>query len=233
MDNSNYKLIFFGCSFTAMETSLTGHMFNNFRNIISEKLTCSSLNISKDGKSNEQIIDDIYNSNKFNRDEDTIFIIQFTFNNRLGMYFDLEDRFISMCKRENPDNPMDKIKIDFYTDWLKYFYSRQTRIKEFKKQVDLLCAWLKLENIKFICFGMDNDMDSEYFESSFYERNNFLNFENTHSLYGYASLNKLRISDDSKYSLFGEARDWHLNKEGHIYLANKISENLNNKNWVI
>jgi hypothetical protein len=227
----NPHLYFFGCSFTSMETSLTGHMFNNFRNIISEKLTCSSLNYAISGNSNEQIIDDIYNSNISNRDEGTIFIIQFSFNDRLGMYFDLQNRFESMCKRENPDNPIDKIKIDFYNDWLKYFYSKQTRIKEFKKQVDFVCTWLKSKNIKFICFGMDEDIDSRYFEPSFYERNNFIKFDNTYSLYGHMCLNKLRISDDSKYCLLGEPRDWHLNNEGHNYLANKILENLSNNQW--
>ena len=228
---NNYRLHFFGCSFTYMETSDTGHIFNNFRKIISEKIMISSINHSNNGKSNEQIIDDIYNTIQHNNNTDDVFIIQFTFNNRLGMYFDLENEFVSMCKREDAEFPSQKILIDFYNDWLKYFYSRQTRIKEFKKQVDFVCTWLKSKNIKFICFGMDEAMDSEYFTDSFYERNNFIKFENTYSLFGYVSLNKLRISDDSKYCLLGKSQDWHLNNKGHNYLANKILENLNNNNW--
>ena len=209
---SNYNLHFFGCSFTNIETSNTGHIFNNFRNVISQKTGYPCKNYSKNGKSNEHIIDDVYNSNLFHLETYDIHIIQFSFNDRIGMYFDLDNRFTSICKRENPENPTEKILIDFYNDWLTYFYSRQTRIKEFKKQVDF--------------FGMDDDMDSEYFEDSFYERNNFIKFENTYSLYGYARMNKLRISDNPEYDIDKLSLDFHLNNEGHQYLANKILEKL-------
>lgn len=223
---SNYNLHFFGCSFTNIETSNTGHIFNNFRNVISQKTGYPCKNYSKNGKSNEHIIDDVYNSNLFHLETYDIHIIQFSFNDRIGMYFDLDNKFISICKRENPENPTEKILIDFYNDWLTYFYSRQTRIKEFKKQVDFVCTWLKSQNAKFICFGMDDDMDSEYFEDSFYERNNFIKFENTYSLYGYARMNKLRISDNPEYDIDKLPLDFHLNNEGHQYLANKILEKL-------
>ena len=223
---SNYNLHFFGISFTNIETSNTGHIFNNFRNVISQKTGYPCKNYSKNGKSNEHIIDDVYNSNLFHLETYDIHIIQFSFNDRIGMYFDLDNRFTSICKRENPENPTEKILIDFYNDWLTYFYSRQTRIKEFKKQVDFVCTWLKSQNAKFICFGMDDDMDSEYLEDSFYERNNFIKFENTYSLYGYARMNKLRISDNPEYDIDKLPLDFHLNNEGHQYLANKILEKL-------
>ena len=224
MENSH--LHFFGCSFTYMETSDTGHIFNNFRKIISEKIMISSINHSNTGNSNEQIIDKIYNLNECDYGANDIFIIQFSFNDRLGMYFDLENEFVSMCKTQYADDAIDKIKINFYNDWLKYFYSRQTRIKEFKKQVDFVCTWLKSKNFKFICFGIDEDMDSEYFTHSFYERNNFIKFENTYSLYGFICMNKLRISDNPEYQKENIAWDFHLNNEGHNYLANKILEKL-------
>jgi hypothetical protein len=223
---SNYNLHFFGCSFTNIETSITAHTFNNFRNVISQNTGHPCKNYSTNGRANEQIIDDLYNTNLFHLESNDIHIIQFSFNDRFGMYFDLEDKFVSMCKRENAENPTDKIKIDFYNNWLTYFYSRQNRIKEFKKQVDFVCTWLKSKNAKFICIGMDDDMDSEYFEQSFYERNNFIKFENTYSLYGYMRMNKLRISDISEYSKIGISLDFHLNNDGHQYLANKIIEKL-------
>jgi hypothetical protein len=223
---NNYNLHFFGCSFTNIETSSTAHTFNNFRNVISQNTGYPCKNYSTNGRANEQIIDDLYNTNLFHLESNDIHIIQFSFNDRVGMYFDLEDKFVSMCKREKADDATDKIKIDFYNNWLTYFYSRQNRIKEFKKQVDFVCTWLKSKNAKFICIGMDDDMDSEYFENAFYERNNFIKFENTYSLYGYMRMNKLRISDNPEYNKIGLTLDFHLNNDGHQYLANKIIEKL-------
>ena len=145
-------LQFFGCSFTSLETSDTGYMVNNFRNIVSEKLQYSFIDHSKSGNSNEKIIDDVYNFYNNNLTENNIYVIQFSFNDRLGIYSDLVDKFISICKRENPDDYTESILINFYNDWLKYFYSRKGRIREFKKQVDFLCAWLRSKNVKFVCF---------------------------------------------------------------------------------
>jgi hypothetical protein len=97
-------LQFFGCSFTSLETSDTGYMVNNFRNIVSEKLQYCFIDYSKSGNSNEKIIDDVYNFYNNNLTENNIYVIQFSFNDRLGIYSDLVDKFISICKRENPDD---------------------------------------------------------------------------------------------------------------------------------
>jgi hypothetical protein len=224
-------LHFFGCSFTSLENSDTGHVFNNFRNIVSEKVEYIGEDHSKSGNSNEKIIDDIYTHYNDNTNHDNIYVIQFSFNDRFGIYSDLVDKFISMCKRENPDDYTESIFINFYNDWLKFFYSRKGRIREFRKQVDFMCAWLRSKNVKFICFGMDQDMDADYYTRSFYQRNNFIKFENTYSLYGYACMNKLRIADISEYNIEGIARDYHLNNDGHIYIANKILEKIENKKF--
>ena len=225
-------LQFFGCSFTSLETSDTGCVFNNFKNVVSEKIQYSFNNYSKAGRSNEEIIDDVYAhyNSGLNLGND-IYVIQFSFNDRFGIYSDLVDKFITMCKREKPDDYSESIFIKFYNDWLKYFYSRKGRIREFKKQVDFLCSWLRSNNVKFICFGMDHDMDSEYYGHSFYERNNFIKFENTHSLYGYACMNKLRIADIPEYNIPNMPSDYHLNNDGHIYIANKILEKIENKQF--
>lgn len=224
-------LQFFGCSFTSLEKSDTGYVFNNFRNIISEKLQYSFIDHSKSGNSNEKIIDDIYTHYNDNTNNDNIYVIQFSFNDRFGIYSDLVDKFISMCKRETPDDYTESIFINFYNDWLKFFYSRKGRIREFRKQVDFMCAWLRSKNVKFICFGMDQDMDADYYTRSFYQRNNFIKFENTYSLYGYTCMNKLRITDISEYNITGIAKDYHLNNDGHIYIANKILEKIENKKF--
>jgi len=224
-------LHFFGCSFTSLENSDTGYVFNNFRNIISEKLQYSFIDHSKSGNSNEKIIDDIYTHYNDNTNDDNIYVIQFSFNDRFGIYSDLVDKFISMCKREKPDDYTESIFINFYNDWLKFFYSRKGRIREFRKQVDFMCTWLRSKNVKFICFGMDQDMDADYYTRSFYQRNNFIKFENTYSLYGYACMNKLRITDISEYDIAGIAKDYHLNNDGHIYIANKILEKIENKKF--
>jgi hypothetical protein len=225
-------LQFFGCSFTSLETSDTGYIFNNFKNIVSEKTQYCFNDHSNTGRSNEQIIDGVYAYRNDNLNQDnSIYIIQFSFNDRLGMYSDLVDKFVSMCKTQNPDGYTESIFINFYNDWLKYFYSRKGRIREFKKQVDFLCSWLRSNNVKFICFGMDHDMDAEYYGDSFYERNNFIKFENTHSLYGYVCMNKLRIADISEYNIPNMPPDYHLNNDGHIYVANKILEKIENKKF--
>ena len=78
---------------------------------------------------------------------------------------------------------------------------------------------------------MDQDMDADYYTRSFYQRNNFIKFENTYSLYGYACMNKLRITDISEYDIAGIAKDYHLNNDGHIYIANKILEKIENKKF--
>jgi hypothetical protein len=224
-------LQFFGCSFTSLETSDTGYVVNNFKSIVSKKLHYSFVNRSNSGYSNEKIIDDVYNFCNNNLTQNNIYVIQFSFNDRFGIYSDLVDKFISMCKRENPDDYTESILINFYNDWLKYFYSRKGRIREFRKQVDFLCAWLRSNNVKFVCFGMDQDMDAEYYTVPFYKRNNFIKFENTHSLYGYACMNKLRISDIPEYNISKIAPDYHLNNNGHIYIANKIVEKIENKEF--
>ena len=107
-------LQFFGCSFTSLEKSDTGYVFNNFRNIISEKLQYSFIDHSKSGNSNEKIIDDIYTHYNDNTNNDNIYVIQFSFNDRFGIYSDLVDKFISMCKREKPDDYTESIFINFY-----------------------------------------------------------------------------------------------------------------------
>jgi hypothetical protein len=225
-------LQFFGCSFTSLETSHTGYVFNNFKNIVSEKTQYCFNDHSNTGRSNEQIIDDVYAYRNDNLNQDnSIYIIQFSFNDRLGMYSDLVDKFVSMCKTQNPDGYTESIFINFYNDWLKYFYSRKGRIREFRKQVDFLCGWLRSNNIKFICFGMDHDMDANY-DSFFYKRNNFIKFKNTYSLYGYMCMNKLRIADIPKYNIPGIPEDYHLNNDGHIYVANKILEKLKINNFI-
>ena len=44
-------LHFFGCSFTSLENSDTGHVFNNFRNIVSEKVEYIDEDHSQTGNS--------------------------------------------------------------------------------------------------------------------------------------------------------------------------------------
>lgn len=227
----NPTLQFFGCSFTSLETSDTHHVFTNFRNRVSEKTKYFSVNHSKTGKSNEQIIDDVYTHYSDSINRGSICIIQFSFNDRIGMYSDMEDEFVSMCKTTNADSYKESIFIDFYNNWLKYFYSRKNRALEFIKQVDFVCTWLRSHNVKFICFGMDKDMDEKYYTASFYQRNNFIKFENTYSLYGYACMNKLRIADMPEYQKAGLPTDYHLNNDGHIYIGNKLLEKMKNKKF--
>ncbi len=123
-------LHFFGCSFTRLENSDTTHVFNNFRNIVSEKVEYIGEDHSHAGNSNEKIIDDVYTHCNSSMNGDDIHIVQFSFNDRFGIYSDLVDEFISMCKRENPDDYTESIFINFYNDWLKFFYSRKGRCNE-------------------------------------------------------------------------------------------------------
>jgi hypothetical protein len=106
------KLHYFGCSFTALESSNFGYEFTNYRHIVDKELNLISTNLSYTGKSNQHIFDDVYNQSQIVKKEldyKHIFVIQTTFNDRLGMPCDIEDRFSSMCKIENPDSHIEEI----------------------------------------------------------------------------------------------------------------------------
>jgi hypothetical protein len=226
--NKHLTIHFFGCSFTALEQSPTGYKFKNFRKIIQEKLSCNCINHSETGKSNQHIFNDVYNeSKKLKIDKDNlnhIFVIQTTFNDRLGMYSDISNAFVSMTKRENEDDFIDLIQINFYNDWLKYFYSKQTSLKEFKKQTEFLCSYLKINGIKFIVLGMDEQLDYIN-DEDFFENNNFMSFDKTYSFYKFIVLNKLRIVDDESTKANGIS-DFHFNKEAHQMIANNLIEKI-------
>lgn len=221
------EFAFFGCSFTAMDGSSTGYKFTNFRKLIENNFKENGFdnkvytNHSKTGLSNQEIINNVYwdieNSKNGKQIERTLFIIQTTFLDRLGLYYDLQNKFVSICKRESADDFKEKILINFYNDWLKYFYSRTNALFEFQKQMDLLCSYLNSLNIKYILIGTDESLD--LIESkNFFDRNNFLKFENTYSFYGYSIQNKLRISD----IIDSSNKDYHFNQKGHDILTKEI-----------
>ena len=218
------KLQFFGCSFTALESSLTGHQFVNYRKLITNGVHLPHISHAVTGKSNQHIINDIYLASKQDGCRDSIFVIQYTFFNRLGMYSDLmDDMFISMCRREiaNDMDDSEKTITKFYQDWLSNFYSRRNALLEMEKQINLLSAWLHSQEITFISFGYDNDMD--LFSKSFYDKNQFIKFEDTYSLYAKAIETKRRISDLGPEEQFN---DHHLNANGHEYLAQHLVQRI-------
>jgi hypothetical protein len=225
--NNIKNIHFFGCSFTALEFSETGYEYKNYRKLIEEKLLCNCTNHSFQGKSNEEIINDVYLVSKKIKDEtNTLFVIQTTFLNRLGMYCDIgHNDFISMCKMKNPDDGIEKIIIEFYNHWLKYFYRKDFQLLEFEKLIDLLCSWLSNKGIKFILIGMDESLDLIK-NLQFFEKNNFLQFENYKSFYSYSILNQMRIHD-----IIGEIEntpnDYHFNQKGHDILVEQIIKKIN------
>ena len=218
------KLQFFGCSFTEMESSETGHEFESHRNLITKNTEIPHISHAATGKSNQHIINDVYLASKKDLNNHSIYVIQYTFFNRLGMYSDMnEDRFISMCRTELSENDKhDEPIIEFYKKWLKYFYSRKTAVLEFEKQVDFISNWLHCRNIPFISYGYDSDMN--LFSKSFYNRNNFIQFEDTYCLYQKMLEKKLRITDLGPIETFN---DNHLNNTGHQYLASYITARIN------
>lgn len=221
---NNIKIYFFGCSFTALEDSGTGYKFTNFRKIIKNKTGFETINKSHTGKSNQEIFNDVYiagNDVKY-LDKKPMFVIQTTFLDRLGMPFDLEEKFVSICKRENPEDFAESVLVNFYNDWLKYFYSRSNARLEFQKQIDFLCSWLRENKIEFVIIGMDESIDL-IDNDTFFEKNNFLKFEKYKSFYSYASLNQLRIVDILPENA---NQDFHFNQKGHDILANVIIEKL-------
>lgn len=223
------EFAFFGCSFTDMVGSLTGYKFTNFRKLIENNFKENGFdnrvytNHSMTGLSNQEIINRIYwdiEKGKKNKNIGrTLFIIQTTFLDRLGLYYDLENKFVSICKRTNSDDFKEKILIDFYNDWLKYFYSRTNALLEFQKQIDLLCCYLNSLNAKYILIGIDESLDLIN-DLDFFHRNNFLKFENTYSFYGHSIQNKLRISD--VIDTTNTDIDYHFNQKGHDILTKEI-----------
>jgi hypothetical protein len=225
----NNKLLFFGCSFTNVESSKTNIQFENYRYKLSKNANLNHKSYAEPGKSNEHIIDDIYHYSNAEIDKNDIFVIQYSFFDRLGMRMDIcNDEFISMCKRENPENFNDKVRINLYNHWLKYFYSKKGSIIEFEKNVNLISNWLNSKGIKFISIGFDLDMD--LFSDKFYEKNNFVKFGNTFSMYKTAIEEKLRIYD---LGTTEEYNDYHLNETGHMYLSNKITDKLKELEYII
>lgn len=220
------KISYFGCSFTALEESDTGYLFDNYRILVDKELNVKSKNYSRVGKSNQHIIDDVYNAVidvKEQKEYRHIFVIQTTFNDRLGLPCDIEDKFVSMCKTKNPDSFTDEIEIKFYNDWLKYFYSRANALKEFKKQIELISCYLDMNNITYIFIGIDETLDFIK-ESEFFGRYKFLKFDNTFSYYNYVTKKKLRIIDVPNFTPVNQAADYHFNKDGHRILAEKVIE---------
>jgi hypothetical protein len=222
------RLLFFGCSFTHVENSNTGVEFENYRFKLSNYTDLNQLSNAKSGNANQHIIDDVYlSSNKVAHLND-IFIIQYSFFNRFGIRADInDDKFVSLCKTSKPDDFIENIQIDFYNDWLKYFYSKPGSIIDFEKEVNLISNWLRVSKIKFVSVGFDESMDS--FSKYFYESNNFVKFDETYSMYKKATNKKLRI-----YDLIPENanRDYHLNEEGHVYLSNKIIEKVKQLEYI-
>lgn len=218
------KLQFFGCSFTELESSITGHEFVNYRKLITNSVQLPHISHAVSGKSNQHIINDIYLAAKQDKFCESIYVIQYTFFNRLGMYSDLlDDSFISMCRRDvtNDMTESEKTITKFYQDWLHNFYSRRNALLETEKQIDMLSAWLIANGKKFISFGYDTDMD--LFSKSFYDKNQFVKFGETYSMYVKAIADKRRISDLGPIEQFN---DEHLNKGGHEYLAHILSEKI-------
>lgn len=219
------KLHYFGCSFTALESSNYGYEFINYRHIVDKELNTISTNSSATGKSNPHIFDDVYNQSqivKKEKDFNHIFIIQTTFNDRLGLPCDIEDKFSSMCKIENPDSHIEEIQINFYNDWLKYFYSRANSLKEFKKQIEFVASYLDMQHIGYIFIGMDETLDFLN-DTDFFGRYRFLNFNKSYSFYKHCKVNKLRISDLTNIP---PNADHHFNQLGHQTLANKLIEQI-------
>jgi hypothetical protein len=219
------KLHYFGCSFTALESSNSGYEFVNYRHMVDTELNTISTNSSFTGNSNQRIFDDVYNQNqivKNEKDFNHLFVIQTTFNDRLGLPCDIEDKFSSMCKIQNPESHIEEIQINFYNDWLKYFYSRANSLKEFKKQVEFVASYLDMQQIRYIFIGMDETLDFLN-DEEFFGRYRFLNFNKSHSFYKHCKVNKLRISDLS--NIVSNA-DHHFNQLGHETLAKKLIEQI-------
>lgn len=225
----NNRLLFFGCSFTNVEKSNTGIEFENYRFKLSNTIGLNQISNAENGKANQHIIDDIYScSNKVTHFND-IFVIQYTFFDRLGLRADIhDDKFVSICKTSiDETSTWEEIKfINLYNDWLKYFYSKKGIIIDFEKEVNLISNWLRTSKIKFVSIGFDENMDS--FSKYFYESNNFVKFDETYSMYKKAKTDKLRINDIN----LSPNIDYHLNEEGHTYLSNKIIYKLKELDYI-
>jgi hypothetical protein len=228
------KIGFFGCSFTELETSNNPHNFISYKKLLSAKLNKSFNSYAKSGASNAEIINKVYLKavevvEHPSDSNDELFVIQFSFLNRLGLYSDLHDgkfwsftRFQEFSNEEKQRTTTEEIvSVEFYRDYLKYFHSKRGSILEFEKQVNLICSWLNNNNIKFVCIGFDEYMD--LFSPNFYENNNFVKFNNTYSFFEYAKHHKLRISD-----LNEDWNDKHLSDRGHQMLTDFIYQKVKN-----
>ena len=226
----NNQLLFFGCSFTNSQSSDTGIQFQNYRFKLSNTTNLNHISKASNGKSNHHIIDDVYVCSNDVQHKNDIFVIQYTFFDRLGLRADMhDDKFVSICKTSiDETSTWEEIKfINLYNDWLKYFYSKKGIIIDFEKEVNLISNWLRTSKIKFVSIGFDENMDS--FSKYFYESNNFVKFDETYSMYKKAANQKLRICD---LMLENKNVDYHLNEAGHTYLSDKIIYKLKELNYI-
>ena len=226
----NNKLLFFGCSFTSIETTPTTAEFESYRYKLSNSIGLEHISTAKTGKSNQHIIDDVYVCSNDTNHRDDIFVIQYSFCERLGMRADiLDNKFTSMCKSrvDNSSDWKEIRQIDFYNDWIKYFYSKEGAIIDFEKEVNLISNWLKSKQIKFVSIGFDTNMDK--FSEDFYKNNNFIKFDETYSMYKKAANQKMRIVD---LQISHNVIDNHLSEDGHVYLSNAIFNKIKELDYI-
>ena len=228
----SYKyLVTNGCSFVFGDGlgNTEEHFKYRFSNLLSNKLLCEDINLSKTGASNDRIFRTTFDWVENNKDKckDTLLILGLTDPSRVEFYLNEINQYVDSHLSSLGDNhigPMEGdtgIKVpthitslktgrDRVLKWLmfylQYFYSDKERVEKIKREITLLLLYLKENKIDLIIFnslGLPRDTTDDIHSitlTDFLRKNtNFLSFEDNY-LYSY---NEKKVIDSWNEYLYG------------------------------
>ena len=224
------KVLISGCSHSVRDyDAIDG---NSYFDLFANKVELTPLLVSEKGISNQNILDRIYESIYTYNDIDTI-IIQFSYLHRMSFWFKAVKDYIHfqpslayqsfeieswwteqqlLKKFNNGDdkkyydfdkNDIVKTLSDFYQYYLVYGFDEEKEKQRIQIQLNILKDICKQKGIKLITLWFDeNELEDE----------TIVKIDN------YISLHKWQIDKE----LYIGNKKFHLNKQGHKQLAEKI-----------
>lgn len=234
-----YKFYLFGCSHTANMQAEYQHILND--------INCYPFCVG--GNSNDKIIRDIKSeilnlTNNFTKKtENVYFNIQFTYFNRIDIFSDLEGKYIPFHSTNVMNQPIgtknreyNRVYNLFYTDWLRYFFNEENRLKELLIECKILKNLMDTFGIKYnwylwaginkieILNSTKNVVEKNYIFESDFEKLGFYKFEDFWYFEDYAKKNKMRMIDNPE-----KPKDEHLTESSNKKLLQILFDIFYNK----
>ncbi len=224
------KIIVSGCSFSYTPVNET------YSKCLSEIYGYKVTNISRSGRSNQSIIKSIYDFVNFGNIKNSYIICQLTFTHRFGMFHDVLNEWydyqpygINMDAKLNTktmgkesylkefdelrngelSNEIGNDLLKFYETYLKWIYNDDAEFESLMLNVDMFNEWAKLNNNKIVFLYWPDLNDNQITKL---KQRNFFNIDGNYSMFEYTKNNGLVDIDG------------HMNKEGHMYIADKLNK---------